>query len=110
MDIAADPKDPKTIYIGTHEAGVLKSTDGGKTWREAGSGLGGSDIHGLAIDPNKPCKRNVDCPKRIDGFNPIEITCNLETGKCQECVSNADCVAIDGGPGVCDNGHCTMND
>ena len=34
MDIAADPREPKTIYMATHEAGVLKSTDGGKTWKE----------------------------------------------------------------------------
>jgi len=56
MDIAVDPKDPKTIYIGTHEVGVLKSTDGGKTWRDASSGLGGPDVHGLAIDPTMPFK------------------------------------------------------
>src|SRR5918993_1383504 len=56
MDIAADRKDPMTIYIGTHEAGVLKSTDGGKTWKEANSGIGGPDVHGLAIDPNMPSK------------------------------------------------------
>jgi mono/diheme cytochrome c family protein len=56
MDIAADPKDPKTIYIATHEARVCKSTDGGKTWKEASSGLGGPDAHGLAIDPSMPVK------------------------------------------------------
>ncbi|MDH3445943.1 MAG: hypothetical protein OEN50_18605, partial [Deltaproteobacteria bacterium] len=31
MDIAPDPKDPKTIYVATHETAVFKSTDGGKT-------------------------------------------------------------------------------
>lgn len=41
MDIAPDPRDPKTIYIATHEAGVLKSTDGRRSWKEAGNGLGG---------------------------------------------------------------------
>ena len=68
MDIAPDPKDPKTIYIGTHEAGVLKSSDGGKTWKEAGSGLGGPDIHGLAIDPNMPFKLHAAVREKGEGI------------------------------------------
>jgi photosystem II stability/assembly factor-like uncharacterized protein len=52
MAVTPDPKDPKTIYVGTHEGGVFKSTDGGATWKEANNGLGGLDVHGLAIDPN----------------------------------------------------------
>jgi photosystem II stability/assembly factor-like uncharacterized protein len=51
LAIAADPKDFGTIYVGTHEAGVSRSTDHGKTWLEVNSGLGGLDVHGLAIDP-----------------------------------------------------------
>ena len=45
-DIALDPKNPKTIWIGTGEAnnqrsslwgdGIYKSTDGGKTWKNMG--------------------------------------------------------------------------
>ncbi len=52
MAITPDPKNSKTIYIGAHEAGVLKSADGGATWKEINSGLGGVDVHGIAIDPN----------------------------------------------------------
>lgn len=52
MAVTPDPKDPKIIYVGTHEGGVFKSTDGGATWKEANNGLGGLDVHGLAIDPN----------------------------------------------------------
>lgn len=52
MAVTPDPKDPKTIYVGTHEGGVFKSADGGATWKEANTGLGGLDVHGLAIDPN----------------------------------------------------------
>lgn len=52
MAVAPDPKDPKTIYVATHEAGVFKSIDSGATWKEINSGLGGRDVHGLAIDPN----------------------------------------------------------
>ena len=68
MDIAADPKDPKTIYIGTHETGVLKSTDGGKTWSAASSGIGGPDVHGLAIDPNMPFKLHAAVRDKGEGI------------------------------------------
>ena len=53
---AADSKDSRVIYVGTHVAGVFKSADGGATWQEANTGLAGLDIHGLAIDPNAPEK------------------------------------------------------
>lgn len=52
MAVVPNQREPKTIYVGTHEAGVIKSTDGGATWKEVNSGLGGLDVHGLAIAPN----------------------------------------------------------
>jgi photosystem II stability/assembly factor-like uncharacterized protein len=67
MDVAPNPREPKTIYIATHEAGVLKSTDGGRTWKEASSGLGGSDVHGLAVDPNMPFKLHAAVREKGDG-------------------------------------------
>lgn len=33
MAIAAHPGEADVLYVGTHEAGVLKTTDGGKTWK-----------------------------------------------------------------------------
>jgi len=68
MDIAPDPREPKTIYVGTHEAGVLKSTDGGQTWKEASSGLGGPDVHGLAIDPTMPFKLHAAVREKGEGI------------------------------------------
>lgn len=56
MAIAAHPTDANVLYVGTHEAGVLKTTDGGKTWVPVNSGLRGHDVHGLAVDPNAPAK------------------------------------------------------
>lgn len=54
------------------------------------------------IDPSKPCTRNVDCPLRLDGADPLAITCDVTTGKCQECVTDEDCVdPVSGGVGVC---------
>jgi len=54
MSLVADPSNPQVLYAGTHERGVLRSRDGGKTWDEVSSGLGGRDVHALAIDPNRP--------------------------------------------------------
>jgi photosystem II stability/assembly factor-like uncharacterized protein len=68
MAVAADPKDPSTMYVGTHEAGVLRSTDGGKTWRTASAGLGGPDIHGLAVEPNTPRKLHAAVREKGQGI------------------------------------------
>jgi hypothetical protein len=68
MDIAPDSREPNTIYIATHEVGVLKSVDGGRTWKEASSGLGGPDVHGLAIDPNMPFKLHAAVRDKGEGI------------------------------------------
>ncbi|MGH7268571.1 MAG: WD40/YVTN/BNR-like repeat-containing protein [Candidatus Rokuibacteriota bacterium] len=54
MTVAADPRDPRVVYAATHDAGIFRSTDGGATWTAANAGLGGLDVHGLAIDPSTP--------------------------------------------------------
>ena len=46
----ADPKSPDTVYV--LNTGVLRSTDGGKTWNLLPAKHG--DHHGLWIDPNDP--------------------------------------------------------
>lgn len=68
MAVALHPADPKTIYVGTHEAGVLKSSDGGVTWKDANTGLGGLDVHGLAIDPNTPSKLHAAVREKGEGI------------------------------------------
>lgn len=56
MTIAVHPSDPSVVYVGTHEAGVIKTVDGGRTWKAMNGALGGVDVHGLAVDPNAPDK------------------------------------------------------
>ena len=68
MAIAADPRDAATVYIGTHEAGVFKSADDGMTWRQINNGLGGRDVHGLAVDPNSPSKLHAAVRERGEGI------------------------------------------
>ena len=52
LAVAPDQKKERTIYIATREAGVLMSTDGGTNWNPINNGLGGLEVHGLALDPN----------------------------------------------------------
>jgi hypothetical protein len=56
--LAVDPANPQTVYAGDSgmmtEGRVLKSTDGGATWRSSGSGISGDDVDGLAVDPGRP--------------------------------------------------------
>ena len=68
MAVAHDPRDPKMIYVGTHEAGIFKTTDDGTTWGQANSGLGGLDVHGLALDPNVPSKLHAAVREKGDGI------------------------------------------
>ncbi len=62
-DIAVDPSDPKTLWVGTGEAnifrssqsgaGIFKSTDAGKTW--AAMGLAGTNtIARIIVHPKNP--------------------------------------------------------
>jgi photosystem II stability/assembly factor-like uncharacterized protein len=56
--ISVDPGDPSVVYAGT-DAGVCKSTDGGKTWTKASTGMthsltGQGDGGELILDPNSP--------------------------------------------------------
>jgi len=50
--LAADPLNPRVIYAGTQGNGVLRSNDGGKTWRPAG--LAGQIVKVLAASRTQP--------------------------------------------------------
>lgn len=50
MNFAYDSNN-KILYAGGHDVGVVKSTDGGATWTKTDSGIKGTDIHALAINP-----------------------------------------------------------
>jgi photosystem II stability/assembly factor-like uncharacterized protein len=47
-----DPTNRNTIYAGTREHGVYKSTDGGQTWSPANLGLAGVNPYALAVSPD----------------------------------------------------------
>jgi photosystem II stability/assembly factor-like uncharacterized protein len=58
-DVAFDPRDSRTMYVAVEQGALLKSADGGQTWRELDSHYGADnlwykDIHRLAISPTHP--------------------------------------------------------
>ena len=52
--IAVHPNDPLTLYIGTAQGGIWKTTDGGENWQDIGYGLESLAFGAIAIDPNNP--------------------------------------------------------
>jgi hypothetical protein len=62
-DVAVSPADPRVVYVGTMDhpyhddcaaEGVLKSTDGGLTWRKESQGLSLLNVSCVAVDPLDP--------------------------------------------------------
>jgi photosystem II stability/assembly factor-like uncharacterized protein len=52
-DIAVDPSDPNTIYAALQVGYIIKSTDGGETWKLLSQNLD-CDVHTMVIDPSDP--------------------------------------------------------
>lgn len=60
--IEIDPANPQTLYAATGifdrddavSEGILKSTDGGRTWRRINNGLSNLTVGGLVMDPRDP--------------------------------------------------------
>src|SRR5215469_2518019 len=50
--LATDPLNPHVLYAGTQGNGVLRSDDGGKTWRSVG--LAGQIVKALAVSRTQP--------------------------------------------------------
>jgi len=48
QDLAVDPRDAETVYAGTHQRGVFKSTNGGASWRRVNPVA----LRSLILDPN----------------------------------------------------------
>ena len=48
--VVRDPSRPSDLYLGSGEAGIWKSTDGGATFRTTGGGLI-SDLYSFSMDP-----------------------------------------------------------
>lgn len=53
--VGIDPVDSNRLYIGTADHGLVKSIDGGRSWKGSVKGMGYKDnIYDIAIDAKKP--------------------------------------------------------
>jgi hypothetical protein len=48
--LAIDPNTPSTVYAGTVDLGVYRSTDGGATWVPFNAGLRNNEVYSIAVD------------------------------------------------------------
>ena len=73
LALAIDPRTSTTLYAGTAggvfktDDGVIKSTDGGGSWRAVNAGLTSPSIAVLAIDPKAPATIYVGVSRAIPG-------------------------------------------
>jgi photosystem II stability/assembly factor-like uncharacterized protein len=54
LSIVTSPVETQTVYVGTRDAGVFKTTNGGQSWQPARNGLTFFPIRSLQIDPQHP--------------------------------------------------------
>ncbi len=52
--IVIDPTDPRTLYAGTSDRGVVRSVDGGDTWSALNAGLGLAFVTALVAEAGSP--------------------------------------------------------
>ncbi len=54
VSIAIDPQDPKAVYAGTVNDGIIYSLDGGDSWAPA-TGLNSGRVNAVAVHPKDKC-------------------------------------------------------
>jgi photosystem II stability/assembly factor-like uncharacterized protein len=64
-----DPRSPSTLYVGTSQAGVFRSTNGGKTWARRSDGLpSNAGVGGLELAPSDPSRLYANVGGEGSGF------------------------------------------
>jgi uncharacterized protein (TIGR03437 family) len=77
LAMVADPSTPTTLYEATGDLGIFKSLDGGATWSSASTGIAGTDIEALAIDPvNTATLYAVTAPANSSTVSAVYKTVN----------------------------------
>jgi photosystem II stability/assembly factor-like uncharacterized protein len=52
--INVNPNDPNDIMLGIEHGGIVRTTDGGKTWEDLSTGIEYVDVHVVNRDPSQP--------------------------------------------------------
>ncbi len=55
VTLAADPQDPKTIYAGTVENGIIFTNDGGDSWQQSPAPMNTGRVQAVAVDAKDKC-------------------------------------------------------
>ena len=58
----------QTVFAGTEHAGVLKSTDGGRTWKQVNQGIYDGNVPAIAVSPGFGADRTVFAGTRTQGL------------------------------------------
>jgi len=65
--IATHPTDPNTVYVGTAQGGVWKTTNGGADWMPLTDGQKSLAVGSITIDPSNPNRIYVGTGEPFDG-------------------------------------------
>lgn len=79
--IAIHPANPDIVYIGTERNGIVRSSDGGRTWVRQRSGIrhagfGYPEVWDLAVSPSNPARviaATLDSPGPVTGNYPSSV-------------------------------------
>ena len=74
--LAIDDQTPTTLYIGTYQYGVYKSTDGGTSWSAVNTGLPiDYSVTSLTVDPSSPTTLYAQTETTIPAHpKPLNVT------------------------------------
>lgn len=81
--IAADPVDPRRVYVGTMDRGLYVSQDGGETWREAGPGIADARVLSVAVSPSH---REAGTSVVYAGTEPTGLYRSEDGGQSWQCL------------------------
>lgn len=83
-ELVFDTEDPDTLYMATHQHGILRSTDGGASWEEKTEGLpAGVSYCTLSVAPAAPTVLYTapDVRGYHIGVAPVPVYCSKDQGE-----------------------------
>lgn len=80
--VAVDPRRPGRAYLGTAEAGLLRSDDGGVTWSPAADGIGEAHVSAVGVSPGD--ERGAGSGIVYAGTEPSALYRSLDGGESWE--------------------------
>jgi hypothetical protein len=97
--LEVDPSNPETVYMGTERNGIVKSDDGGVTWRRLRRGMrhgaaGYPEVWDIAVSPSDPrvvIAATADSPGPVSGDHPSSAAGVYRSGDGGASWTRSDC-------------------